>query len=257
MYCRTCSLNRELSRQTLPSSYSRTLLPHCSRFSLSDIFKIASSFVVPSHLDEPPVPCHCKNNHHTLWVVLETSHTFILYTCRRITVLSARTAQVISIFLQILVFLKVVQKCTRITEVPDRYPQANFEASDLFRGRGAKPWARLAINFYTLVCFCHNDSPACTVSSDEPPRKRLRQMPCPCIACDGKEWDHRIIQSHLTLMDSLQENLTPTTTTSDFEMMKVLLIDNLDLETYLADVSIGCSNPQGEMNLDWMRLYFL
>ena len=31
----------------------------------------------------------------------------------------------------------------------------------------------------------------------------------------------------------------------------------LDLETYLADVSIGCSNPpQGEMNLDWMGLYF-
>ena len=41
------------------------------------------------------------------------------------------------------------------------------------------------------------------------------------------------------------------------EMMKVLLIDNLNLKTYLADVSIGCSNPpQGEMNLDWMGLYF-
>ena len=26
-------------------------------------------------------------------------------------------------------------------------------------------------------------------------------------------------------------------------MMKVLLIDNLNLKTYLADVSIGCSNP--------------
>ena len=40
-------------------------------------------------------------------------------------------------------------------------------------------------------------------------------------------------------------------------MMKVLLIDNLNLKTYLADVSIGCSNPpQGEMNLDWMELYF-
>ena len=26
-------------------------------------------------------------------------------------------------------------------------------------------------------------------------------------------------------------------------MMKVLLIDNLILKTYLADVSIGCSNP--------------
>ena len=32
------------------------------------------------------------------------------------------------------------------------------------------------------------------------------------------------------------------------EIMKVLLIDNLNLKTYLADVSIGCSNlPQGEM----------
>ena len=32
------------------------------------------------------------------------------------------------------------------------------------------------------------------------------------------------------------------------EMMKVLLIDNLNLKTYLADVSIGCSNPpQGKM----------
>ena len=40
-------------------------------------------------------------------------------------------------------------------------------------------------------------------------------------------------------------------------MVKVLLIDNLILKTYLADVSIGCSNPpQGEMNLDWMGLYF-
>ena len=38
--------------------------------------------------------------------------------------------------------------------------------------------------------------------------------------------------------------------------MKVLLIDNLNLRTYLADVSIGCSNPQGKMNLDWMGLYF-
>lgn len=39
-------------------------------------------------------------------------------------------------------------------------------------------------------------------------------MPCPCIACDGKERDHRTIQSHLTLMDSLQETSTPTTITS-------------------------------------------
>ena len=39
-------------------------------------------------------------------------------------------------------------------------------------------------------------------------------------------------------------------------MMKVFLIDNLNLRTYLADVLIGCSNPQGEMNLDWMVLYF-
>ena len=40
-------------------------------------------------------------------------------------------------------------------------------------------------------------------------------------------------------------------------MMMVLLVDNLNLKTYLADVSIGCSNPpQGEMNLDWMGLYF-
>ena len=31
----------------------------------------------------------------------------------------------------------------------------------------------------------------------------------------------------------------------------------LDLETYPADVLIGCSNPpQGEINLDWMGLYF-
>jgi hypothetical protein len=36
----------------------------------------------------------------------------------------------------------------------------------------------------------------------------------PCIACDGKERDHRTIQSHLTLMDSLQETSTPTTTNS-------------------------------------------
>ena len=41
------------------------------------------------------------------------------------------------------------------------------------------------------------------------------------------------------------------------EMMKVLLIDNLNLKTYLVDISIGCSNPpQGEMNIDWMRLHF-
>ena len=40
-------------------------------------------------------------------------------------------------------------------------------------------------------------------------------------------------------------------------MVKVLLIDNLNLKTYLADVTIGCSNPpQGKMNLDWMGLYF-
>ena len=41
------------------------------------------------------------------------------------------------------------------------------------------------------------------------------------------------------------------------EMMKVLLIDNLNLKTHLGNVSTGCSNPpQGEMNLDWMGLYF-
>ena len=40
--------------------------------------------------------------------------------------------------------------------------------------------------------------------------------------------------------------------------MKVLEIDNLILKTYLADVSTGCSSPpQGEMNLDWVRLYIL
>ena len=35
------------------------------------------------------------------------------------------------------------------------------------------------------------------------------------------------------------------------------LVDNLNLETYLADVSIGCSNPpQGEMKLVTVGLYF-
>ena len=38
-------------------------------------------------------------------------------------------------------------------------------------------------------------------------------------------------------------------------MIKVLEIDNLILKTCLADVSTGCSSPpQGEMNLDWVRL---
>ena len=46
----------------------------------------------------------------------------------------------------------------------------------------------------------------------EPPRKRNCRMPCPCIACDGKERDHRTRQSHLTLTNSLQENENPTTT---------------------------------------------
>ena len=39
-------------------------------------------------------------------------------------------------------------------------------------------------------------------------------------------------------------------------IINVLLIDNLILKPYIADVSIGCSNPpQGEMNVNWVRLY--
>ena len=39
--------------------------------------------------------------------------------------------------------------------------------------------------------------------------------------------------------------------------VNVLLIIKLDLESYYADVSIGCSDPpQGEMNLDCVRLLF-
>ena len=91
----------------------------------------------------------------------------------------------------------------------------------LLWGCGIKPWTtnRLALNFLYLV---HNDSHASTLSGEEPPRKRLRRMPCPCIACDGKERDHRTIQSHLTLMDSLQDNAITTSqphlnqSTSDF-----------------------------------------
>ena len=37
----------------------------------------------------------------------------------------------------------------------------------------------------------------------------------------------------------------------------ILEIDNLILKTYLADVSTESSSPQGEMNLDWVRLYIL
>ena len=41
-------------------------------------------------------------------------------------------------------------------------------------------------------------------------------------------------------------------------MMHVLGINNLILKTYLANVSTGCSSPpQGEMNLDWVRLHIL
>ena len=41
-----------------------------------------------------------------------------------------------------------------------------------------------------------------------------------------------------------------STYTQGIEMMKVLLINNLNLKSYLADVSIGCSNPpQGEMRI--------
>ena len=83
----------------------------------------------------------------------------------------------------------------------------------LFWGRGIKPWTTNWLA-QTLLKLIQNDSLASTLTGGEPPRKRNRRMPCPCIACDGKERDHRTIQSHLTLTNSLQENENPTTTTS-------------------------------------------
>ena len=63
-------------------------------------------------------------------------------------------------------------------------------------------------------------------------------------------------------MSSLEGPRLPATSVNIAKtMIKVLEIDNLILKTYFADVSTGCSSvdssspPQGEMNLDWVRLY--
>ena len=49
----------------------------------------------------------------------------------------------------------------------------------------------------------------------------------------------------LSDVTSMSYACTHVASSETIEMMKVLLIDNLDLKIYLADVSIGCSNVGG------------